>query len=197
MAKIKICGLRREEDIRYVNRLMPDYIGFILSGGFRRSVSLPNAAALRDRLNKNIKAVGVFVDEPIDGINTALRTKAIDIVQLHGSETPEYCANISAPVIKVLKPDSFDKIGEYEPYVDFFLFDSGTGTGKTFNWERIPKTSKPFFLAGGLDKNNLRQALSEIHPFAVDMSSSVETDGVKDYDKIKEVINIVRSNDNE
>lgn len=191
MAKIKICGLRRVEDVEYVNQLKPDYAGFILSSGFRRSID--NIDELLPLLDENIKSVGVFVDE---GIENVLSSK-VDIVQLHGNETPDYCAKINKPTIKMLKPDSFDKIKEYEAYVDYFLFDSGTGTGLTFDWSTLPKTTKPFFLAGGLDKSNLSLAINEVNPYAVDMSSSVETDGCKDFDKIKEVIDIVRSITNE
>lgn len=188
MARIKICGLRRDEDIAYANELMPDYIGFILSEGFRRSIDINTARRLKSKLNKNIKAVGVFVDEPLENLNFDF----IDIVQLHGSESPEYCGKINLPVIKVMKPESFNRIKDYEPFVDYFMFDSGTGTGKAFNWAEIPKTEKPFFLAGGLGEDNLSEAIKKINPFAVDMSSSLETDGVKDYDKINKVIEITR-----
>lgn len=188
MAKIKICGLCRDDDINYVNALRPDYIGMILSGGFRRSVDLKTARRLRSNLNSGIKAVGVFVDEPVRNVHTDF----IDIVQLHGSESPEYCSQVKLPVIKALKPCDFDRIKDYEPFVDYFLFDSGTGTGRTFDWKVIPETEKPFFLAGGLGEENLENAIESVNPFAVDMSSSVETDGVKDYDKIKRVIEITR-----
>lgn len=193
MAKIKICGLKSLQDIKIVNKLKPDYIGFILSRGFKRSIGVYTAEELKLQLSKGIKAVGVFVDDPLYEIEIALRNHAIDIVQLHGSETPEFCSKINAPVIKMLKPSDFDKISQYEPYVDYFLFDSGTGTGKTFDWSKIPKTNKPFFLAGGLNVDNINQAIKTVNPFAVDMSSCVETNGVKDYNKIKQIIDVVRS----
>lgn len=193
MAKIKICGLRREEDISYVNILKPDYVGFILSNGFRRSIEMETVTHLRNRLAAGINAVGVFVNESVEIVNACIKMQVIDMVQLHGNESADYCKKINAPIIKVLKPDDFDKIKDYEPYIDYFMFDSGTGTGTTFDWSKIPKTDKPFFLAGGLDKNNLKHAIEAINPYAVDMSSSVETEGIKDYDKIKKVIDIVRS----
>lgn len=193
MAKIKICGLKRLEDIDYVNELNPDYIGFILSRGFKRSIDIYTAEELKSQLSKGIKAVGVFVDDSLYEIEFALSNHTIDVVQLHGSETPEFCSKIKAPVIKMLKPSDFDKISQYEPYVDYFLFDSGTGTGKTFDWSKIPKTNKPFFLAGGLNIDNINQAIKTVNPFAVDMSSCVETNGVKDYNKIKQIIDLVRS----
>ncbi len=191
MAKIKICGLMRQQDIEYVNELKPDYVGFILSPGFRRSITKECAAALKSKLDKDIKAVGVFVDDTLDNISYFVDNGIIDIVQLHGDESSEYCSMINAPVIKYFKPDNFDRAEKYK--TDYFLFDSGTGTGKTFEWSDIPKVQKPFFLAGGLEESNLKNAILSVNPYAVDMSSSVETNGIKDYNKIKKVIDIVRS----
>lgn len=185
MVKIKICGLRRQEDIDFVNILKPDYIGFILTAGFRRSIDYETAKALKSRLDRSIKAVGVFVDEGIESINRFIDGGIIDIAQLHGSESADFCSQINIPVIKVFKPCNFNKISEYESAADYFLFDSGTGTGRAFDWNEIPKTEKPFFLAGGLDKNNVKTAVENIKPYAVDASSSVETSGFKDFDKIK------------
>lgn len=191
MAKIKICGLRREIDIDYVNELRPDYIGFILTDGFKRSISTDTAKRLKARLDKNIKAVGVFVDDDIDKINDIVRQGIIDLVQLHGRETADYCKKINAPVIKYFKPDMFDQIGEYD--TDYLLFDSGTGTGKTFDWSKIPGTDKPFFLAGGIGSDNIRAAIESVNPFCIDLSSSVETDGYKSYDKIKKIMEIMKN----
>lgn len=187
MARIKICGLRRECDIDYVNELKPDFAGFIMTAGFRRSID--NADELIAMLDKDISSVGVFVNEDINAVNSA----NVYFAQLHGDESIEYCKMVNKPVIKMLKPKDFDKISDYEPYVDYFLFDSGTGTGKAFDWSMIPRTDKPFFLAGGLDSDNIELAINDINPYAIDLSSSVETDGYKDYDKIKKVIDIVRS----
>ncbi|MCM1115387.1 MAG: phosphoribosylanthranilate isomerase [Clostridium sp.] len=190
MAKIKICGIRRNVDIEYVNALLPDYIGFILSDGFRRSISFDTAKKLKAGLDSKIKAVGVFVDDDIDKINSALSAGIIDLVQLHGSETAEYCKKINAPVIKYFKPDMFAHIDEYD--TEYLLFDSGTGTGKAFDWSKIPKTDKPFFLAGGIGADNIQNALEQVNPYCVDLSSSVETDGYKDYNKIKQIMESVR-----
>ena len=186
MAKIKICGLRRSEDVDYVNELKPDFIGFILTDGFKRSISEQQAVMLKARLDKSIKAVGVFVNDDADKINRLVSEGIIDLVQLHGQETPEFCRKINAPVIKYFSPDMFDKTGDYD--TDYFLFDSGTGTGKTFDWSKIPKTNKPFFLAGGLNADNINQAITEINPYCIDLSSAVETNGVKDYNKIKQIM---------
>lgn len=189
MAKIKICGLKRIEDIDYVNELKPDYIGFILTDGFKRSITAETAKTLKNRLNETIKAVGVFVNDDLEKINALISDGVIDLVQLHGSESPEYCAKINAPVIKYFKPDMFNQIKDYE--TDYFLFDSGTGTGEVFDWSKIPKTDKPYFLAGGLNASNIPQAISEINPYCIDLSSSVETNGAKDYYKIKEIMECI------
>lgn len=190
MAKIKICGLRREADIDYVNALQPDYIGFILTDGFRRSIDVDTAKMLKSKLDKNIKAVGVFVDDDMQKINQLTDDGVIDIVQLHGSESNEYCKKINAPIIKCFKPCMFDCINEYD--ADYFLFDSGTGTGKTFDWSKIPPTDKPIFLAGGINKDNISKAIQDIKPYCIDLSSAVETNGIKDYNKIKEIMEIMR-----
>ncbi|MDE6124968.1 MAG: phosphoribosylanthranilate isomerase [Eubacterium sp.] len=192
MSKIKICGLKRPQDIDYVNALKPDFIGFILTSGFGRSITKETAEALKSRLDKGIKAVGVFVNDDAEVINSFVADGIIDMVQLHGSESADFCKEITAPVIKVFKPEAFDKISEYELFADYFLFDSGTGTGRTFDWCSIPKTEKPFFLAGGLSADNLEKAINRVKPFAVDLSSSVETDGFKDFEKIKKVMEIVK-----
>lgn len=193
MAKIKICGIRRAEDVEYVNATKPDFIGFILSSGFRRSVDIDFASTLAKNLDTDIRKIGVFVNEDKEYIQNAIATVGLDIVQLHGDETPSLCKEFSVPVIKVLKPNAFDRVTDYEPCVDYLLFDSGTGTGQAFDWDIIPSTTKDFFLAGGIDSENIAFAIEKIKPFAIDLSSAVEIDGVKDYDKIKEIIDIVRS----
>ncbi len=195
MSKIKICGLRTPRDIDYVNELKPDYIGFILADGFGRSISRETAAKLRSRLDGGIKAVGVFVNDSAEKIASFLSQGIIDIVQLHGNESPEFCKAVNAPVIKYLKCEKGieARTAEYGDAADFLLFDSGTGTGNTFDWSAIPKTETPFFLAGGLGPENLKRAIEEVDPYAVDLSSSVETNGQKDYYKIKKVMEIVRN----
>lgn len=190
MAKIKICGLRREIDIDFVNEFLPDYIGFILTDGFSRSISIETAKKLKAKLDGRIKAVGVFVNDDIDKINNAVNSKIIDIVQLHGNETAEYCKKINAPVIKYFNPDMFEHIDEYD--TDYLLLDSGKGSGKAFDWSKIPKVSKPFFLAGGINSDNIKNAIEEINPFCIDLSSAVETDGYKSYDKIKKIMEIMK-----
>lgn len=192
MAKIKICGMRRDEDIDFANSLHPDYIGFVLTEGFRRSITPETAARLKKRLGGGTKAVGVFVNDSADNINLLFERNVIDIAQLHGDESPEYCKMIKAPIIKYFncsngEPHDLDK---YD--VEYFLFDSGTGTGRAFDWSNIPKTDKPFFLAGGISESNVKQAIDTAKPFAVDVSSSVETNGYKDYKKMKRFMEMAR-----
>ncbi|MGN1122709.1 MAG: phosphoribosylanthranilate isomerase [Eubacterium sp.] len=187
MARLKFCGLRRDEDIEYANALCPDYVGFILTSGFRRSIDKGQAEHLKSLLSGEIKAVGVFVDDSIESINYFIDRKIIDLVQLHGNESAEFCKMINAPVIKYFGEKDFDKIDEYKDCVDYYLFDSGTGTGKAFDWNKIPKADKPFFLAGGINSDNINTAIKKINPFCIDLSSSVETDGAKDYNKMKKI----------
>ena len=166
MAKIKICGLKRAEDIEYANEFKPDYIGFILSPGFKRSIDRETAKMLKSLLSKDINAVGVFVNDCLENIDYFLKNGIIDTVQLH-------------------------KVNEYD--ADYFLFDSGTGTGKEFDWSNIPQTDKPFFLAGGINKDNISRAIATVKPYCIDLSSAVETNGVKDYNKIKEIMEIMKN----
>lgn len=196
MSKIKICGIKRECDIDYINEALPDYTGFVFAKS-RRQVSFDVAAKLRSRLNKSITPVGVFVNAPIDEICFLHREGIIDIAQLHGQEDALYIEKlkekIDCPLIKALKIDKdFDRSILSTLNVDYFLFDNGAGgTGKTFDWSLMPKTKKPFFLAGGLNIKNIDAAISQ-HPFAVDLSSGVETDGLKDREKILEIVSRIR-----
>lgn len=192
MSKIKICGLRRETDMEYVNDLLPDYIGFILSPGFRRSISLKAAARLKEKLSDKITAVGVFVNESEEFINLFVNEGIIDMVQLHGNESPAFCQRINAPVIKYFKCGKNTAADIQKYNTPYYLFDSGTGSGKQFDWNDIPKTETPFFLAGGISAQNIEQAIKTISPFAVDISSSVETDGFKDYNKMKKIMEMAR-----
>ncbi len=193
MTKIKICGLKRIEDVSYVNKFLPDYVGFILSDGYKRSIDFDLAMKLKAKLDKRIKVVGVFVDDDIEKIKSYYNKGVFDIVQLHGKESPDYCKALGKiPIIKAFKCDENTE-SEIEKYTtDYFLFDSGTGTGKTFDWSLIPKTNVPFFLAGGIDLENITTAIKNVNPFALDVSSSVETKGYKDKEKIKDFIRRVR-----
>ena len=200
-AKIKICGLSREEDIEYANQVMPDYIGFVFWEPSRRYVSHNQAAALRGLLKPEIQAVGVFVDASPEEIISLLQEGVIDMAQLHGEETEEDIQYLQAvtgkPVMKAIKVKSrYDVEAWLDSSADYLLFDSGMGSGVAFDWELLKDIPREFFLAGGLKPENLKQAVEAVSPYAVDLSSGVETDGVKDRSKMQEAVIAVRSSEN-
>ena len=177
--KIKICGLRRMEDIQAVNEAKPDFCGFVIEvpGSFR-SVTVSQAKELASGLDRDIQAVGVFVNAPETLAAELLNRGIISMAQLHGQEDDEY--------IKRLKE-------ALESSADYILLDQGKGgTGIPFDWSLLPVLERPFFLAGGLGEDNLERAVRRFHPYAVDLSSGVETDMWKDPVKIKKVVDIVR-----
>ena len=198
MTKIKFCGLSRRCDIEAVNELKPEYIGFVFVKTSKRYVSFEKAEELKSLLDPKIKAVGVFVNEDLKRIEEICDKKVIDIVQLHGLEEEKELnylrSRIVQPVIKAFSIKTADDMeNSLQSPADYILLDQGSGgTGKTFDWSLIPKIERPFFLAGGIGEENLEQALREIHPFAVDLSSSVETEKWKDPAKIRQVVDIVR-----
>lgn len=206
MSRIKICGLRRYEDIEAVNRYMPDYAGFILVPGRTRNISHEQAAALKERLSKEIKAVGVFIDERRDVIAGLLESGVIDIAQLHGQESEADVVwlkeRTGKPIIKAVSVRSADDVKRWQnSAADFILADNGAGgSGRTFDWELISDIMHdglpPVFLAGGININNLEAALA-FKPYAVDISGGVETDGLKSPKLIQEVINKVRRFDDD
>lgn len=197
MTKIKICGLRRPEDITYANRLMPDAIGFVFWEKSRRNLSPEQAGALREQLNPAIRAVGVFVDTPWEEIRDLLDNGVIDIAQLHGRETEEDVRRLKAasqkPVLKAVQVRSRRDIEAWrDSEADCLLFDSGMGSGREFDWRLLADVKRKFFLAGGLNGDNLGQVLEQVQPYGVDLSSGVETDGIKDFQKMKKVMDILR-----
>ena len=199
MVKIKICGLKRLEDIEMVNKHKPDYIGFVFADS-KRKVSHNLAHELKDNLDSDIVSVGVFVDAPQDEIIELFDNGVIDMAQLHGSENEEYITELKDKTnheLKIINAIEMSKEVDLEGYentqADFLLLDSGKGSGKTFDWRLIRKNlKKEFFLAGGLDVSNVCQAIEEFKPYAVDLSSSLETDGYKDENKIKEIMEVIR-----
>ena len=192
--KIKICGIRRKEDIQYVNKHVPDYIGFVFAPS-KRQVSEAEAKSLKAVLDTRIKAVGVFVNEKLERIVDLCKQGIIDIVQLHGQETQEYIdtlkQQINAPVIKAI-PVGDDFVLPLSG-ADYVLFDAPKGgSGKTFDWDKIKEYKKPFFLAGGISLENIKAACAQ-KPFCIDVSSGAETNFVKDEGKIGQLIAAVRS----
>lgn len=237
MTKIKICGLKRLEDIDYVNELMPDYVGFVFAES-KRQVNLEKAKELIEKLNKNIKTVGVFVNEDIKKVKEIAGNLKLDVLQFHGQENEEYFSKLkefklwksisikvdltqfntdtqkeNADLLDFNKINhenssdfynleeyqrDLDKLNQYN--IEAILLDSSVkgvqgGTGVSFDWQVIPKLTieKKLILAGGLNYDNVSEAVNEVRPFAVDVSSGVETEGVKDFNKIKTFIEKVRN----
>lgn len=198
MTKIKICGLFRPEDVDYVNAAMPDYIGFVFAES-RRQVSRGQAERLRSRLHENIIPVGVFVNEPIEQVAKLLDEGVIHMAQLHGREDEDYILKLKAitgkPVIRAISvKTSLDVQLAQGSSADYILLDQGKGgSGVSFDWGLINGANRPFFLAGGLNLENIRDAVEKVKPYAVDLSSGVETDGLKDKYKIMEIVRRIRN----
>ncbi len=189
--------MTRLEDITYVNEAKTEYIGFVFWPKSKRAVGDKQAAELKKSLDPSIQAVGVFVNETPERIIQLLKKQIIDLAQLHGEETEEQIERIrretGKPVIKAVKIRTREDIlAGIQTKADYLLLDSGMGSGETFDWNTIPQIEKPFFLAGGLYPGNVEEAVQNFHPYAVDVSSGVETDGKKDETKIREFIRRVR-----
>jgi len=200
MTKIKLCGMRRSEDIRAVNRLKPDYIGFVFWEKSSRFVTAGQAEKLREELEDGITPVGVFVDAPPETIAELLNRGVIDAAQLHGEPSEEFLERLRTltdrPLIQAYKIRSEEDL---EPArrsrADMVLLDSGAGSGQTFDWTMLRDLGRPYFLAGGLNPANVAEAVERFSPYAVDTSSGIETDGIKDPLKMKEFILAVKSAD--
>lgn len=189
MTKIKLCGLSRLCDIEAANGLKPDYIGFVFAPKSKRYVTYEKAAELKSRLSPEIQAVGVFVNEPPQDVAKPLQNGIIDIVQLHGDEDEDYITQLrlltDKPIIKAFRIETANDIKTAkQSTADYILLDSGAGTGTVFDWKLIQNVKRPYFLAGGLDARNATEAVKALHPFAVDVSSGIETNGVKDKTKM-------------
>ena len=192
MTRIKICGLRTPADIAAANESRPDYLGFILSPGYRRSITKEQALALRKQLDPGIVPVGVFVNATPAYIQACVDCGAIEAVQFHGQESPADCAAIhGAKKIKVFVTgeDQPAPPGSYP--VDYLLFDSGRGDGIAPKDRQIPPCDRPFFLAGGLNTENMAETIAAFSPYGVDLSSAAETNGVKDKNKMQKLIRSV------
>lgn len=198
MTRIKLCGLSRLCDIKAANELMPEYIGFIFAEKSRRYVSPEQAAKLKEQLSKDIKSVGVFVNAKPEYIVDLLGSEMIDIVQLHGGESEEYINRLrkltDKPIIKAFSVNGERDIEEANASgADYVLLDSGKGgTGTVFDWNLIRKINRPYFLAGGFTVSNVGDAVEKLRPYAVDVSSGIETDGYKDRGKMEMFVKEVR-----
>jgi phosphoribosylanthranilate isomerase len=208
VAKIKLCGLFREADIDFANEALPDYIGFVFAPS-RRRIEPKTAEVFRARLNEGISPVGVFVDPRIEDVAALCRGGIISLVQLHGGEDASFIMRLKercdAPVIKALKITFGAEKGApvfppVPPGADYYLLDSGAGSGVPLDWEAVFSRSDTelvqmrasLFLAGGIDLANIDRALS-YRCRGVDVSSGAETGGVKDRKKMIELVQRVRN----
>lgn len=198
MTKIKLCGLTRPCDIAWANELRPDYIGFVFAKKSKRYAAPELAAQLKALLNPEIQAVGVFVNEDVDTVAELLRAGIIDVAQLHGKEDESYIAALRAktdkPIFKAFRIDSEADVAKANASsADFVLLDSGNGgTGTVFDWQLLQGIARPYFLAGGLHPGNIGEAVKALKPFGVDVSSGIETDGLKDQAKMAQFVQAVR-----
>lgn len=206
--QLKLCGLRRRQDIDYANEVLPDFVGFVFAKS-KRQVTRNEAAELTEFLFPDIKRVGVFVDQPVDFVAELFAAGVIQFAQLHGSEDAVYISDLrhrtrqlgaEAGIIKAVKVRSRDSLAGVESLdCEYLLLDAwpedgqaAGGNGKTFDWGLIQSLEKPFFLAGGINHDNVRLAMEQVQPFGIDVSSCLETDGYKDYEKIKTFVDLVR-----
>ena len=199
MTRIKICGLTRPEDVRYVNTAKPDWCGFILNfPSSRRNVTPEQARALRAGLDPDIRPVGVFVDRPAEEVAALLNSGVISVAQLHGREDDAYIS-----VLRTLAPgcvvwrafqlrSQADLAAADASGADLVLLDNGRGTGQTFDWSMAGSVHRPFLLAGGLTPESIPRAVAALRPYGLDLSSGVETDGVKDPAKIQAAVTAAR-----
>ena len=195
MPKIKICGIRRIEDVEIVNKYQPDYIGFVFAKS-KRQITPDSATYLKQNLNRNIESVGVFVNASKGEILNLFMDNIIDI---HGGESEDYILELkdmSNNKLRIIKAIEISKNTDSDEYnnsnADWLLFDSGRGSGKTFDWDLIKgELKKDFFIAGGLNKSNINEAILKFNPYGVDLSSAVETDGFKDERKIHEIMELI------
>ena len=204
--KVKICGITNLEDARFVSGALAHYLGFIFYDKSPRYIEPSKAGAIINWI-AGPKCTGVFVNQPLDDVNTIGRQTGVDYIQLHGEENPEYCQLVDKPLIKAIhvRPDDTpqsleDRIQPYRDVAEYLLFDTKTeslwgGTGMSFDWSILKELSGglPYFLSGGLNPGNIRKACHEIHPYAVDISSGLEAEpGQKDFDKVEALMEEMR-----
>lgn len=201
MTKIKICGLRRPEDVAMVNQYQPDYAGFVFAPG-KRQVTPAQAVKLAQKLSPEICPVGVFVNAPEKMVCDLVEAGTIRAIQFHGQETEEAIIRMkrSFPDVPVIRAVSMKQGHELRRWdaseADYLLLDAGSGgTGHTFDHSLITQAGiirKPWFLAGGMQPDNVQEAMASFTPFGIDCSSGVETNGWKDPVKIQNIIENVR-----
>ena len=215
MVKVKFCGIRRTEDIETVNRLKPDLAGFVFAKS-KRQVTKEQATALKELLDPGIKTVAVLVNMPVEEAAALANTGIADLLQLHGDEDAAYIAKLKtltgAKIIKAIRlrngePEANAKLLTEAAQADYYLFDTFLpdtygGTGKTFSLSLLKgmRIDKPFFLAGGLDADNVAEIIGQVQMdvalrpnfYGIDVSGGIETDGYKDTIKMEAFMKTIR-----
>lgn len=201
MIPVKVCGITREEDARRIYQAGAAALGFIFYPPSPRFVTLEQAAQIVEELPRTIARVGVFVDAPKQLIEKAIDQVGLDYLQLHGQESPQFCRNLPVPVIKAFrvgKEFSPAEIARYDVHavlLDTYKTGRPGGTGETFDWSQVRRleTSVPVILSGGLNPENILEAIKAVQPAAVDVNSGVETaPGVKDPQKIDRLFTVLK-----
>ena len=208
MVKVKICGITNFDDALLAANLGADFIGLNFYSESPRKVSLKNAKDIASKMPPFVSLVGIFVDEPMEELVKTAKKVPLKYLQLHGAETPEYCAlaaqSTGLPVIKAFRvsdENSLEALPRYAESVNYFLLDAFVpgdpgGTGQSFNWDlalKAKEIGKDIFLAGGLTPENVTEAIIKVQPFAVDAASGVERlERRKDYDKLNKFIRAAR-----
>lgn len=193
MTKVKICGLSTKEAVLRAVEEGADYIGFVFANS-RRQVTLKQAQTLAKLVPESVKKVGVFVSPSMEELNEAIHSVPLDLVQIHGDVEEKYFSSIKIPSIRALQVR--EGLSIIDTQADYLLFDAPlAGSGQTFDWQLLDshQQGKPFFIAGGLHPQNVTKAIAHFHPYAVDVSSGVETDGQKDLEKISQFIKEVKN----
>jgi phosphoribosylanthranilate isomerase len=190
MTLVKLCGMRSERDVHEAAEAGADAIGMVLTPGFRRSVGLGDAAKMARLIPKGVMSVGVFVDSPAEEVAFMAGSLGLKAVQLHGSESDGYISRLrgmtDAAIIKsfiVRSAEDIRKAGFSS--ADLILLDGGMGSGKAFDTSLLSLMGREYILAGGLTPDSVSEAVIKLHPYAVDVSSGIETDGAKDPEKMR------------
>lgn len=204
MTAVKFCGMRRVEDIGYANQCRPDYAGFILSDGFKRSVDFGTFYELNTYLDRDIKRVGVFVNEPLENILHCAYNESLDVIQLHGDEDEAYLEKLRGvfsgeiwKAVRAKSPEDIEKADRLscdKLVIDSYSENAYGGTGKRVSTEIVKNAeiTKPFFIAGGITAENIAEIIREVSPCGADLSSGIETDGFKDIDKMQNIMRILK-----
>ena len=193
MTKVKICGLSNIEAVKTAVSAGADYIGFVFAPS-KRQVTLEQAAELAKFIPSHIQKVGVFVSPSRADLLEAIEKVGLDLVQVHGQVVDKLFENLPCGSIQAVQVDEGGHVPNSQ--ADYLLFDAPVaGSGQTFDWGRLDTTklAQPFFIAGGLNEDNVARAIQHFSPFAVDVSSGVETDGQKDHEKIRRFIERVKN----